>query len=51
MPASEVRFLVRHLFSGPDGDKALARLDRQVDRLPGLAGLQLLTGAAQRYAS
>ena len=49
MPAEEVRFLARYLFDGPEGALAAARIDRHVDRLPGLAGLNLLataTGAA-----
>jgi hypothetical protein len=45
MPASETRFLVRHLFSGGDGRKMAERIDRRIDRLPGLAGLGLIQGA------
>ncbi len=51
MPEAEVRFMVGHLFSGPEGDVAVDRIDRRVDRLPGLGGLSLLHGAAQRYAA
>ena len=51
MPEAEVRFMVRHLFGGADGQSVVARLDRRVDRLPGLDGLRLLTGAAERYAA
>ncbi len=51
MPEPEVRFLVRHLFGGPEGATVVARLDRQIDRLPGLEGLGLLAGAAERYAA
>ena len=47
MPATEVRFLVRHLFGGPDGTAAAARIDRQIDRLPGLEGLGLVTGVVR----
>ena len=51
MPEAEVRFMVGHLFSGPEGEVAIDRIDRRVDRLPGLGGLCLLHGAAQRYAA
>ena len=51
MPRSEVQHLVQHLFSGPEGSAACARIDGRIDRLPGLAGLALLRGAAERYAA
>ena len=51
MPEAEVQFMVGHLFSGPEGEVAIDRIDRRVDRLPGLGGLALLHGAAQRYAA
>jgi hypothetical protein len=51
MPPEEVRFMVCHLFGDGDGHQAVARLDRNVDRLPGLAGLHLLEAAAARYAA
>ena len=51
MPRSEVQHMVRHLFSGPEGSAACARIDGRIDRLPGLAGLGLLSGAAERYAA
>jgi hypothetical protein len=51
LPEQETRFVVRHLFSGDEGRAVVERLDRNVDRLPGLAGLGLLRGAAQRYAA
>ncbi|HLG68475.1 MAG TPA: hypothetical protein VKV36_11495 [Acidimicrobiales bacterium] len=50
MPRSEVRFLVRHLFGGPDGIEAARRIDRQIDRLPGLSGLRLVQSAVERIA-
>lgn len=46
MPASEVRFLSTYLFGGDDGLAAARRIDRQVDRLPGLHGLHLAEAAA-----
>jgi len=45
MPAREVSFLTRHLFTGEAGRASLSRIDRQIDRLPGLAGLNLATRA------
>jgi hypothetical protein len=45
MPPSEVAFLVRHLFDSEEGRQAAERIDRRVDRLPGLDGLHLLTQA------
>lgn len=46
MPPSEVAFLVRHLFGDGAGLEAARRIDRQVDRLPGLSGLHLVERAA-----
>jgi hypothetical protein len=45
MPASEVDFLVDYLFDGQEGQAMAARIDRRVDRLPGLHGLALLEQA------
>ena len=45
MPEAELRFLVRHLFGGPDGDATVRRIDRRIDRLPGLEGLGLVRRA------
>jgi hypothetical protein len=42
MPAEEVDFLSSHLFGGTDGLATTRRVDRAVDRLPGLEGLRLL---------
>ncbi|MGH9094833.1 MAG: ferritin-like domain-containing protein [Acidimicrobiales bacterium] len=42
MPQAEVDHLIDYLFCGPDGAAAAARIDRQVDRLPGQDGLHLL---------
>lgn len=50
MPEAEVGFLARHLFGDRTGRTAAERIDRQIDRLPGLAGLHLLDGARRRYA-
>lgn len=42
MPEDETRFLLGHLLNGPEGDRALAHIDKNIDRLPGLAGLHLV---------
>ncbi|MBV8464077.1 MAG: hypothetical protein JO368_12330 [Acidimicrobiales bacterium] len=47
MPRSETDHLAQYLFSGPEGESTLRRIDRRVDRLPGLAGLHLLERAVQ----
>lgn len=49
VPDSEVRHVVAYLFGDRDGLDALARIDRHVDRLPGLGGLRLTTSAAERH--
>lgn len=48
MPASETQHLARYLFDDTDGLTAARRIDRRVDRLPGLAGLGLLEGSLGR---
>jgi hypothetical protein len=48
MPDAEVRFLVSHLFGDAEGAKAAQRIDRQVDRLPGLGGLHLVESTIER---
>ena len=50
MPDAETRFLISHLFSGDDGRVVAERIDRRVDRLPGLAGLDLATKTRAKYA-
>jgi hypothetical protein len=45
MPPGEVRFLSRYLFGDDAGLEVARRIDRQVDRLPGLEGLHLLEHA------
>ena len=44
VPDAEVRFLRDYLFGDDDGRAMAERIDRRVDRLPGLEGLHLLTG-------
>jgi hypothetical protein len=41
-PASETRFLARHLFSGVDGRAAAHKVDATIRDLPGFAGVPLL---------
>jgi len=48
MPAAEVQFLVRHLFGHDSGPALAARIDRNIDRLPGLGGLHLIQETAER---
>lgn len=45
MPRPEVAFLVRHLFADEDGTQVANRIDRHIDRLPGLEGLDLVAAA------
>ena len=42
MPPAETDFMIGHLFGDDDGLGIARRIDRRVDRLPGLAGLGLL---------
>ena len=42
MPADETTHLAKYLMGGEDGLAAARRIDRNVDRLPGLAGMSLL---------
>ncbi len=45
VPDDEVAFLRGYLFGDDDGRALAERIDRRVDRLPGLAGLNLVRGA------
>jgi hypothetical protein len=51
MPDNEVGFLIGYLFGDEEGREAARRVDHNVDRLPGLAGLHLATGAIAQYAA
>jgi hypothetical protein len=51
MPEAETRHLARTLFADDTGTQMLQRIDRRVDRLPGLEDLGLLTEAFGRYAA
>ncbi len=48
MPKAEIRFLATYLFGDEPGLNAARRVDRQIDRVPGLEGLHLLERAVQR---
>jgi hypothetical protein len=48
MPDDEVRFICRYLFGDDEGRQAALRIDRRIDRLPGLDGLRLLHHAGRR---
>jgi hypothetical protein len=50
MPKAEVSHLTNYLFTDDKGRATVARLDRHVDRLPGLGGLKLLESSVDRYA-
>ena len=51
MPGAELGHLTRYLFSTDEGRAVAARVDRHIDRLPGLNGLHLLEGSVDRYAA
>jgi hypothetical protein len=50
VPDQEVDFLRTYLFGDVDGMALADRIDRRVDRLPGLEGLSLLRGAVSEAA-
>ncbi len=50
VPDREVDFLRRYLFGDEDGKAMADRIDRRVDRLPGLGGLYLLRDAVSAAA-
>lgn len=49
MPGADTDHLIAHLFGGDDGDRMAARIDRRLERLPGLDRLGLI-GAARTSA-
>jgi hypothetical protein len=50
MPPDETRHLVRTLFADEPGRAIAERIDRRIDALPGLAGLDLMDRSLRRYA-
>jgi hypothetical protein len=51
MPEPEIRHVVRTLFADDDGRQVAARIDRRIDALPGLEGMQLMDAVLRRYAA
>jgi hypothetical protein len=51
MPPAEVHHLVSYLFADTAGEAMAARIDRRVDQLPGLAGLNLVSRAVAGIAA
>jgi hypothetical protein len=49
MPAAETRFLLRYLMGGTEGARMIRQIDEKIDRLPGLAGMHLVSRAAAGY--
>lgn len=49
MPRADTAFLLRYLMGGPDGARVIRQLDEKIDRLPGLADLQLVRRAAHGF--
>ena len=45
MPKRETRFLIDYLFEGEEGRSMAERIDRRIDGLPGLGGLNLISGS------
>jgi hypothetical protein len=51
MPETETAHMIRTLFSGDAGRSVAGRIDRRIDNLPGLDGLDLIEGVLRRYAA
>lgn len=49
MPFAETAFLLDYLLGGAAGANTIAHIDRNIDKLPGLAGLDLLRSKTARY--
>jgi hypothetical protein len=50
MPPAETGHVIRTLFGDEPGRAMAARIDRRIDGLPGLDGLQLMDRSLRRYA-
>src|SRR5207302_10151339 len=48
---ADVAGLISYLFSDADGLEMARRIDRRIDRLPGLGGLHIAEKARQEYAA
>jgi hypothetical protein len=51
MPVEETRHLITTLFADDEGRAISARIDRRIDRLPGLDGLGLMDRALEQWAA
>lgn len=51
MPRAETAHLITYLFGDDEGVAMARRIDRRIDRLPGLAGLALVDSARRDYAA
>ncbi|HTT87017.1 MAG TPA: hypothetical protein VMF60_06605 [Acidimicrobiales bacterium] len=51
MPRDEIRFLVGHQFADSRGRATAERIDRAIDRLPGLSGLHLIESSVDELAA
>jgi hypothetical protein len=51
MPDDDTRHLIRTLFGDEEGREIAARIDRRIDRLPGLEGLGLMASALSDWAA
>lgn len=49
MPERETRHLLNYLFDGPGGARTVRKIDADVERLPGMAGLNLVRRGIARY--
>jgi hypothetical protein len=50
VPKEETAFLVQHLLMGEGGDAWVKKLDNRLERLPGLAGLDLVRREVERWS-
>jgi hypothetical protein len=48
-PPEETEWIIRYLFASDQGFEAADRIDRNIDRLPGLDGLHLVRHAVEQY--
>ena len=48
-PRAETEFLMNYLMGGPEGARLIRQIDDKIDRLPGLAGLRLVSRAVGTF--
>jgi hypothetical protein len=51
MPDAETRFLIAYLLGGEEGRTVAGQIDRKIDKLPGLSGLDLVSRAVAAVAN